>query len=71
MVTRVDVDQEGIGDLVVVDRGTLAERLIDTHVVTLWVEGAEALPADVVAYQVRDGERSGLYLVNLGSAPYP
>ncbi|MEZ4385830.1 MAG: hypothetical protein R3A79_31215 [Nannocystaceae bacterium] len=75
VVTRVDVDQDQdqdpIGDLVVVDRGTLAERLIDTHVVTLWVEGAETLPADVVAYQVRDGERSGLYLVNLGGAPYP
>lgn len=65
VVTTVDVG------LVVIDRGTLVERLVDTHVVKLWVEGADVLPPDVIAYQVRDGERSGVYLVNLGDAPVP
>jgi hypothetical protein len=71
VVTRVSVGRGELQALVVVDRGTLVERLIDTHVVRLWSEAAEVLPPDVVAYQVDDGERSGLYLVNLGDAPSP
>ena len=70
VVTLVYGGDEG-GDLVVVDRDTLDEHVIDTAVGQLWVAGADLLPPDIVAYTVRDGERSGLYLVNLGDEAYP
>ncbi|MCA9658545.1 MAG: hypothetical protein KC486_09385 [Myxococcales bacterium] len=73
---------DGTTALVVVDRGSLDERLIDTEVV-LYTDGvtdnpavpsvettpssARALDPDVLAYQVIDGERSGLYLIDLSA----
>ncbi len=70
VVTLVNVDEDG-GDLVVVDRDTLDEHIIDTAVEQLWVAGADLLPSDIIAYKVRDAERCGLYLVNLGDEAYP
>ncbi|MCB9567415.1 MAG: hypothetical protein H6710_09450 [Myxococcales bacterium] len=75
VVTDVALD-DGSRGLVVVERGSLDERLIDTAV-TFFTDGdldfayvsrpADAtLDPDVIAYQVDDGERSGIYLVALG-----
>ncbi|MCA9637154.1 MAG: hypothetical protein KC420_14100, partial [Myxococcales bacterium] len=75
VVTDVALD-DGSRGLVAVERGSLDERLIDTAV-TFFTDGdldfayvsrpADAtLDPDVIAYQVDDGERSGIYLVALG-----
>lgn len=67
VVTLVNVDEDGRGDLVVVDRVTLHEHRIDGPVFAFntyqAVDGA--LEPGVVAYQVIDGERTGVYVVNL------
>ncbi|MEZ4385838.1 MAG: hypothetical protein R3A79_31255 [Nannocystaceae bacterium] len=64
VVTLVNVDDDGRGDLVVVDRATLHERWIDGSVRSFRVPDAASDPG-VVAYHVADGERSGVYVVNL------
>jgi hypothetical protein len=63
LVTAVDVDDRPLGKLVVVEPGTLTERLIDERVVAgeLVVDGQDAL-----VYFVRDGERSGVWVARLG-----
>lgn len=67
VVTLVNVGDDGRGDLVVVDRATLHEHRIDGPVFAFntyqAVDGA--LDPGVVAYQVIDGERTGVYLSNL------
>ncbi|MCB9567501.1 MAG: hypothetical protein H6710_09885 [Myxococcales bacterium] len=55
-------------DLVVVERGTLREHLIDHGV--LEMSGGAAMvevEPDLIAYQVVDGERRGIYLADLGA----
>lgn len=67
VVTLVNVGEDGRGDLVVVGRETLHEHRIDGPVFAFntyqAVDGA--LEPGVVAYQVIDGERTGVYLINL------
>ncbi|MBZ5712572.1 hypothetical protein [Nannocystis pusilla] len=61
IATALDRDGEGIGELVLVERGTLVERRIEARARELVTEEGVA-PADAVAYTVVDGERSGLWL---------
>lgn len=71
-VLTIVYNEEDPSELVVVDRGSLNERLVDTHVRMLWSRGIGAdADTDVFAYQVSEGERSGIYLVNLGDLPIP
>ncbi|MCB9567500.1 MAG: hypothetical protein H6710_09880 [Myxococcales bacterium] len=70
VVTVAEADDAGLGDLVVVERGTLREHRVDTEVRAYprALAAAGALEPDVIAYQVVDGDRSGIYLADL-SAP--
>ncbi len=61
-LTIVDLDENGAGTLIVVDRETDTERIVDTHVVD--VQLLDGHPQDVV-YWVTDGERSGLWRARL------
>lgn len=60
------VDAEGLGDLVLVDPDTLAEQRIDSHVMPP-IRGfgwhTPIVEQDTIAYQVLDGERSGIWIV--------
>ncbi|MEZ4448682.1 MAG: hypothetical protein R3B09_04315 [Nannocystaceae bacterium] len=66
-VTPVDVDDAWLGTLVVVDPATLEEERIDAPVFNYTsTQAAEAaLDPQVIAYQVVDGDRTGLYLLRL------
>ncbi|MCB9706319.1 MAG: hypothetical protein H6711_31025 [Myxococcales bacterium] len=69
VVTLVNVGDGFRGDLVVVDPATLHEHRIDGPVFA-FNDGqsvAGALDPGLVAYQVIDGERSGVYLINLAA----
>ncbi|MFZ6185813.1 hypothetical protein [Nannocystis pusilla] len=63
--TLVDLDAEGLGDLVVIDRETLEETRLDSRARRLskfaWF--TDVVENDTIAYQVFDGERSGVWIV--------
>ncbi|WP_434420990.1 hypothetical protein [Nannocystis pusilla] len=63
--TLVDIDAEGLGDLVVIDPETLEERRLDSRVRDLgWLAWFTSIVEnDTIAYQVLDGDRSGVWIV--------
>jgi hypothetical protein len=63
VVTVVEADADLLGDLVLVDPQTGHEQRIDERVFF----GARALGDGVIAYGVRDGERSGIWLAHPGA----
>lgn len=67
IVTPVAVDSEWLGALVLIDPDTLDERRIDASVFNFTGRAAAlgALEPDVIAYQVVEGARTGVYLLNL------
>lgn len=70
ILTPVGVGTDYLGELVVVEPDTLDEQRIDTHVVAVDVNLADSFIATdapifdegVIAYGVRDGDRSGIWL---------
>lgn len=63
--TVVDADVEGLGDLVIVEPDTLTERWLDGRALPLapyfgWY--TNIAERDTIAYQVLDGERSGVWI---------
>lgn len=62
VVTILDLDASLRGDLVLVERGTLEERPIDRAVTMM-----SAFEGGVLAYAVREGERSGVWLARLAA----
>lgn len=69
VVTPVDVEEDFLGNLVVVEPGTLDERRVDDHVFAALPFEASAPMFDdvgeIIAYAVRDGDRSGLWITTL------
>jgi hypothetical protein len=67
IVTPLDVDGDGLGDLVQIDPATLEERVIDDHVVASYqAHGAHAtFHARDIVYSVLDGERTGIWVARL------
>jgi hypothetical protein len=65
--TLVDIDGAYLGSLVLVEAESVDEVRIDDHVFAIGVdiEGG-AFGGGVVAYGVRDGERSGVWVVKPG-----
>ncbi|MDC0667032.1 hypothetical protein [Nannocystis radixulma] len=67
--TLVDLDAESFGDLVVIDPETLEERRLDSRAKELawfgWV--TNIVEDDTIAYQVLDGDRSGVWIVRPAS----
>jgi hypothetical protein len=64
LLTAVAVDSSGIGDLVVVEPETLAERTLDDHVIAR----VPALDADdTILYSVADTDRTGVWLARLAA----
>jgi hypothetical protein len=66
IVTPLAVE-DGLGDLVAIDHETLAERLVDGHVVAS-VQGRgehETFHERDIVYSVVDGDRSGIWLARL------
>jgi hypothetical protein len=65
-ITVVDIDERLVGDLVVIEPDSLAERRIDDHVLMTGL-GIDSpltpLGEGLIAYGVRDGNRSGVWLV--------
>lgn len=64
LVTPVDVDGAWVADLVLVDAKTQAEFRIDDHVfaANLDLEAGAVFGDGVLAYEVDDGDRSGIWL---------
>lgn len=65
VVTPVEIDDAYLGDLVVVDPDSLEEQLVDTRVLAnSIVPSYDEGPFDsgVIAYTVRDGDRSGVWI---------
>lgn len=66
LVTLVDVDEQWIGDLVLVDPESREERRIDDHVFRTGVlVGAPWAEENEILYAVVDGARSGAWLARL------
>jgi hypothetical protein len=62
LLTAVAVDDDGLGELVVVEPNTLTERRVDDHVIARW---PKLDPDDTIVYGVADGERTGIWLARL------
>lgn len=65
IVTLLDLDERGVGQLVVIDPDTLAERSIDEHVratAPLRPFITDLFDPDTLVYTVSDGERSGVWM---------
>ncbi|MFO7565164.1 MAG: hypothetical protein R6X02_21130 [Enhygromyxa sp.] len=65
LLTVVDVDELGLGDLIVVEPATLEERLIDRGVAVMQARFAWGEDDDLVSYTVLEGERAGLWFARL------
>lgn len=68
ILTGVDLDEQGIGTLVLVDPDTRSEQIVDTQVMSGYAWSFPPLGDDVLRYQVDDGERSGIWLARLPPA---
>jgi len=68
IVTAVDVDEAWLGDLILVEPDTLDELRIAGPVFhfSALQRREEGLDPEVLTYQVIDGERTGIYLMDLG-----
>jgi hypothetical protein len=64
IVTPVEVDESWVGELVIVEPGTLAEGTIDArvHGRASYAELSGDLEPDALAYMVRDGDRTGVWV---------
>jgi len=69
VLSAINVDDDGLGDFILADFETREERLIDRQVVDTSVWSTWDLGDDIVRYAVVDGERSGVWMVRLPSAP--
>ena len=69
MIASVDVGEDSLTELVLVDLETREEQRIDRDVVLTSFTAARRIDAATFAYEVRDGERSGLWAVRLPAAP--
>lgn len=69
VLSALNVDADGLGDLILADFATREERLIDRQVVDTSVWSSWDLGDDIVRYAVVDGARSGVWMVRLPPAP--
>lgn len=68
VITPLDVDEDFLGDLVVIDPESLDEMLIDDHVFAHLPSHYHPDPLfddDAIGYTIVDGERSGVWLTRL------
>lgn len=71
LLTKLDIDEEGLADFMVVDLDTREERLIDRRVASntslTYIYFSSDIIEDDVVYLVVDGERKGVWRARLAS----
>lgn len=65
LLTTVDLDDAGLGELLLVDLTTGREQSVDRRVMRNSFAAAEGHDEDVLRYLVDDGERSGVWLARI------
>lgn len=65
VMTLLDIDTRGLGDLVAIEAGSLDEQLLDERVYADGFLRTTSVDPTAVAYVVSDAERSGVWLAKL------
>ena len=65
VLSGVDIDRFGAGDLIVIDPETFEERLVDRGIMATFFSVATEEQGDLVIYTVLEDDRSGVWMARL------